>query len=293
LSPTVLVALLVVLGVIVVVMVARSEAAEKRPRLPGRVYESSPLFLTQFGGELGLRGEIHWTGVRRHYSFRQQPRLSNFRFHGKLADGREASVIFREILFGTGAATADGEFESDLSVDAPDAPRLSVTRDNWATKLGRWLPGERAPGKLDERLAVDAKSPSAKEALEKTALRRAITETFDHFGVKALAFEHGRVRATVNATVLRHDRYRPLIDLLAAIARSFEGVPLGMGPFGLVRRALKTATGKPRCSYCHADVTGSEPDLVACEKCATVLHDGCFRELRHCPVLGCEGMEAG
>jgi len=49
------------------------------------------------------------------------------------------------------------------------------------------------------------------------------------------------------------------------------------------------AHGATRCSYCHEVVTGSEPDLIACGKCSTVLHEGCWGELGRCPVMGCGG----
>ncbi|MEZ0229225.1 MAG: RING finger protein [Planctomycetota bacterium] len=62
-----------------------------------------------------------------------------------------------------------------------------------------------------------------------------------------------------------------------------------MKVLGGERLALAGSEGKARCAYCHEDVTGAEPDLVACEHCHTVLHADCYDELGRCPILGCTG----
>jgi hypothetical protein len=297
-------ALFSVIAVFVVIHFARLAT---RPHLPGRVFESAEHFLAELGRELGLRGEFRENPNP--IGDQELPGLWNGRFSGKLADGREATVVWQEFYFKSGKVMAGHRrFDAILTVEAKEAPTLEVTQESW-TWLGKWFeaPRERPPVRLDEQFLAAAADPAqaalrieqrfvvaaegnpARDALEKKALRRAIAEAFDVFGVSELAFGNGAVRATVNAAILRHDQYRPLLDHLATVARSFETIPLTVLRFGLVRRALTTASGKPRCSYCHGDVTGAEPDLVACEKCRTVLHEGCFQELGHCPVLGCGG----
>ena len=66
-------------------------------------------------------------------------------------------------------------------------------------------------------------------------------------------------------------------------------MPILVQVLGGERRALRGKGGKARCGYCHDDVTGAEPDLVACDRCSTVLHEGCWTELGRCPVMGCAG----
>jgi len=81
-----------------------------------------------------------------------------------------------------------------------------------------------------------------------------------------------------------------LLSTLADIARAFDPIGIRVKVLGdRELRALRGAGGEARCSYCHDNVTGVEPDLVACTACSTVLHDACWKDLGRCPVLGCTG----
>lgn len=80
-----------------------------------------------------------------------------------------------------------------------------------------------------------------------------------------------------------------ILGRLVAFADLLEGVPLRVVSLGGERRAERTTEGGARCAWCHDGITGSEPDLVACDKCGTVLHEGCWAEGGACPTLGCGG----
>ncbi|MBI3724340.1 hypothetical protein HY251_10370, partial [bacterium] len=68
-----------------------------------------------------------------------------------------------------------------------------------------------------------------------------------------------------------------------------DRVSLAVHVLGGERRAFQSHAGSPRCAYCHEDVIGNEPDLIACSSCATVLHESCWSDNGRCTVLGCAG----
>jgi hypothetical protein len=127
----------------------------------------------------------------------------------------------------------------------------------------------------------------AKHGLLVLAIRRVFAE----FRASTLAIGDGRLSVVV-ARSLPLDQYGPLVYLLEEIAElaAPEPVAVPVGVLGGERQALKSG-GKLRCSYCHDAITGDEPDLVACRRCGTVLHEGCWREHGRCPVLGCDGRQ--
>jgi hypothetical protein len=122
-------------------------------------------------------------------------------------------------------------------------------------------------------------------------LRATIEELFRTTTVDQVLVWDGKVTATAKLASLDPARYREVLALLERIARAFDPVRLNVRVLGGERRALAGATGDARCAYCHAHVTGEEPDLIACALCGTVLHDACWEELRRCPVLGCPGVK--
>jgi hypothetical protein len=120
--------------------------------------------------------------------------------------------------------------------------------------------------------------------------RGVIKQIFDEFGAMQVFSTGGSLVALVPTGRLAHrGDYETLLRLLDTAARAIEPVPLHVNVLGGERRAV-LGHGTPRCAYCHEDVTGLEPDLVACATCSTILHEGCWGELRRCPVLGCEGV---
>jgi hypothetical protein len=126
--------------------------------------------------------------------------------------------------------------------------------------------------------------------LSKKALRDAIDALFERFPVTSLELKGGELRAEIPFARFRSgEGARSLLELLGTVAGELDRIPLDVHVLGGERRALRSRSGHARCAYCHADVTGAEPDLVACGLCSTVLHAGCWEELGRCPVLGCEG----
>ncbi len=123
--------------------------------------------------------------------------------------------------------------------------------------------------------------------------REALESIFDEFRASKIECRAGLLTVTVPAERLTRfhstESYNVLLRYLAVAARALERVPLAVKVLGGERRAIAGAHGAARCSYCHGELTGSEPDLVACGSCSTVLHEGCWAEHGRCPVLGCRG----
>jgi hypothetical protein len=83
---------------------------------------------------------------------------------------------------------------------------------------------------------------------------------------------------------------RALFERAARLARRLQRIPLEVVVLGnRTRLAFPGLSKAARCAYCHADVSGEEPDLVACETCSTIAHEACWDELGRCPVMGCAG----
>lgn len=76
---------------------------------------------------------------------------------------------------------------------------------------------------------------------------------------------------------------------LAAIARAYARRPAPLALGAVVERYLWLEGNAPRCPYCHVDIAEGETDLVACDRCRTLHHAGCFSEHGGCTLLGCGG----
>jgi hypothetical protein len=201
---------------------------------------------------------------------------------GMLASGRPALIIFE----GDGAHV-------DLKVDAPDAQGIAVTAETLVTRAEeRFGARPKLPvgdDAFDRRFRIEANdSARALRAFRGPALRSAVERVFN-LGARQVRFAQGCVVATGSPRALAPADYRTLLDALDAVARALERRPLTVRLLGGERHALVDEHGKTRCPYCHGGLTGDEPDLVACEKCATVLHAGCWEEHGGCPLLGCTG----
>jgi hypothetical protein len=97
------------------------------------------------------------------------------------------------------------------------------------------------------------------------------------------------VKATFLQQPLDFADYRSIFEGLDQVARTFDRKSIPVRVLGGERFALVDAGGATRCPYCHAAISGDEETLVACESCRTVLHEGCWSEHGHCPILGCPG----
>lgn len=196
-------------------------------------------------------------------------------YHGKLASGREA------LVWRPGSIVVE--------IDAPHAPRVSVRRRGLLDLLGDRPQNALVVLKKLVIVSLDAQRTRKTFATHET-LNDRVFAAFEDFSVQSLLLWDGKLRATVKKRIAG-SRLPVLLSLLDEIVGAFEPVPVKVTVLGGERRALLGLSGNPRCSYCHADVTGEETDLVACALCRTILHDGCWREHGHCPVLGCTGQE--
>ncbi len=102
-------------------------------------------------------------------------------------------------------------------------------------------------------------------------------------GCRTLAVVAGELVAVVARDAWKKDAR--LLATLASVAATFDGRAIS------VSERAPSATAGPRCAYCHGPFAG-DAALAHCEKCKTVLHDGCWTELGRCPALGCDGNRA-
>ncbi len=208
-------------------------------------------------------------------------RLEGTELTGALEDGREASVKFDG---------PSGKMHATFSVEVRAAPRMRV-------RLGGGLFGKAANFKTgDERFdrwfSIETADPKkTRRALDRAKeVRHAIVEAFGRWHAEKLEIRSKRLFVTVPLSELHRTKdFQALLGLLANTARAFDRVGIRVKVLGGDRLALAGAHGRARCAYCHEDLTGDEPDLVACEACGTVLHEGCWSELGQCPLLGCTG----
>jgi hypothetical protein len=218
------------------------------------------------------------------------PKLENVRFSGEF-HGRATTIGFEsrrhiEVRPGAWIELAVGD----------SATRFRVTREGPGEMIAKVFGAGHGVASgdpaFDDRYTVEAPfaaRDAARKAVHRELLRSSLDRLFSDFPIESLALEGGRLRVTGPADLVDPIRVRELLARLDPIAGLVDRVPLDVKILGGERRALKGEHGAARCSYCHGDLTGAEPDLVACALCSTVLHEGCWAELGRCPVLGCEG----
>ncbi len=181
-----------------------------------------------------------------------------------------------------------------LSIEVTDAPPVRITRESVATFLeklvGLTREAEIGVPAFDDKFVIKTEpgGPAAETLSRSTRARLEIERLFDRDGVTVLESAGGRVRIEPPLRVTDIRDVGTVLVALDAIAAELSRVRLRVNVLGVERSALAIGGG-PRCAYCHAGVTGHEPDLVACAACATILHEGCWAELGRCPVLGCGG----
>jgi hypothetical protein len=183
-----------------------------------------------------------------------------------------------------------------VSVEADEAPRLKVTRETWRTRrrkaAGLLHEVEVGDFSFDDRYLLETDEPGRARAALTPSLRAAIDRAFRELKVEALVLSRGHLVARLRLTSPHaHENIPRLLDHLASMAASFDRVALSVHFLSPSVRAVAGPGGQPRCAVCHADLSGKEHDLVACERCATVLHEGCWTDCGGCPVLGCGGKE--
>ncbi len=188
---------------------------------------------------------------------REDDRSGDVRLAGRLATGREAQV---SIQVGPGVV--------ELEVEAATAPDLTVTSETFTAALESEL-----------------------GALRRDPVRFSIEQIFSR-GAGELRCRKGRLTALFPESALLAPDYEWMLSALDGTARILERRKVAVRVLGGERGALLDPSGNTRCPYCHGGITGAELDLVACEECATVLHEGCWEEHQGCPLLGCTGKQA-
>jgi hypothetical protein len=204
---------------------------------------------------------------------------------GEMPSGRWATVDFQIVPHGKTRITY-----TRFRVAAPKAPWLSIRREGLLDKVGKWIGGTRdlevGDRDFDDRFLIQTKSDDKALVAFARGLKGAVLRAFEVHSIDSLVADDGWLLATVRTSTINPADYPRLLDVLDRAAQSFERVSIRVRVLDLERRAF-VAEGRTRCAYCHGGITGDEPDLVACPRCHTVLHDGCWSENRHCPVLGC------
>ena len=209
--------------------------------------------------------------------------LRSIDFRLVVGEGRNARVSFF-----SGGLRYFARFELDVD----EAPRISMRR--------RWPLFDRQQPPSAEGLALEW-LPFTFATLDRPRVARAfqgnlqlkgdLIELFTKLPLDSARIWSGKLTATAPLSRVQLEDFRPILERLDRIAKAFERVPVKVRVLGGERRALRGASGGARCAYCHDGITGDEADLVACELCHTVLHDECWRDLGHCPVLGCAGRD--
>jgi hypothetical protein len=126
----------------------------------------------------------------------------------------------------------------------------------------------------------------------------ALRNLFDALGAETLEAKHGLLSIELplppRGPNEDFERWILLVlNELSRVAHAYERRPIVVRVLGSERFAWTGGEGhRPRCPYCHSEVTGEEADLVACSACGTVHHEGCFTEHGRCTVLGCDSSKA-
>ncbi|HZU99577.1 MAG TPA: hypothetical protein VFF73_22900 [Planctomycetota bacterium] len=199
---------------------------------------------------------------------------------GTLPSGRRANVDFTVDLRARFAVAADRIVSLYVS-RRPCKVWLGLAREEVSS----------GDPDFDARYVVAAVfAPSAQRALSH-GLKGAIETVFAYPGVESLEVSDGWLTATFPASSVEPESYPRFLEVLERAAVAFDRVPILVHGLGIEVSALAGPGGTARCAYCHDGLSGEDPDLVACDRCHTVLHAGCWEELSHCPVLGCVGRE--
>jgi hypothetical protein len=226
--------------------------------------------------------------------------LDELGFVGSLRGGRRATLRF----WTEGGTRRHRHHWARLAVRADDAPKLAIRRETLGDKLARKLnlaPADLEIGdpEFDAYFHVEGEGDRARAVgVLRAGLARLLFDLFAaHGGVREVSLRNGELAVVCRREVVRFlglvqtgdlqlEGLTILFDLLDRAARPFDRQKLHVKVLGGDRFAI-VADGHTRCAYCHDAIKGDELDLVACERCSTVLHKGCLDENRRCPILGC------
>jgi hypothetical protein len=108
-------------------------------------------------------------------------------------------------------------------------------------------------------------------------------------GVESVRAERGLLIGDFVVQSLIADRAGDAVALLDEIARAYVRKKAGPSIGSMTERFLWLEGGAPRCPYCHVDIAEGEAGILACGKCRTIHHEGCWKEHGRCTLLGCGG----
>lgn len=219
-------------------------------------------------------------GARQALRDRTGEELLGLSFAAPLRSGRRARIWFSR----AGRATT-----VRLCVTtAREVPSLRVRLERM---VGRGVKediqtGDRA---FDDQFFLQSTDPREGGRVLGGDLRRAITLAFARRGVQRLVLEPGKLSLEADVATLDPDKWELLLESLDRAATLVETKRMQVRVLGGERDVVCDPEGKTRCAFCRDGITGDEEDLVACDRCRTVLHGACWEEHGSCPMLGCEG----
>ncbi len=218
-------------------------------------------------------------------------RLDELSFAGPLRGGRRAKVDFFSESVGSSTITFVRFF-----VEVVGAPALSIRREWFTHKLGKLIglvrEVEIGVPEFDDRYLLEGARAEPTRTLLSQEMRGLIDDAFERARPRAVRFQPTGIVVEAAASSLDPDMYPAVLTTLLRCASLIDAKRVRVRVLGGTRRLVVGPRGAPRCAYCRADVTGEEPDLVACERCTTVVHAACWDEHGRCPIYGCEGRSA-
>jgi hypothetical protein len=217
--------------------------------------------------------------------------IDGLQVFGQLPSGRSASVC----IYGDNVAPEGWrwiQYLTSFAIVTDDTPLVRVREETLFTRIakvaGRIEDMEIGDEEFDRRFVIESPDPERTRKAFRGELQKAIVRAFD-LGARELTIGGRRLEVKGPIGAIAPREFGRMLDALEAASRTFDRKTLTVHVLGGERSALVDATGRTRCPYCHGGITGEEADLVACDQCATVLHDGCWAEHGGCPLLGCTG----
>lgn len=246
----------------------------------GRRFASLDEFMTHVNLATGLRGAVvgsSWFSS-----------VADVVFDGTLPSRRAARIRFERHQAGKSSYLT---VHLAVAID-PDV-RFEMTPEGFLSRLGAWLGlGDdlhTGDADFDGRYWIQSETAGRTLAGITGDVKGVVESLFQAQGARRLRSDGSWLEAELLASNVDPSGYAAVLAQLETAARAFDRSPIRVRVLGQVRKAVQDARGATRCALCHEGISGEEADLVACDRCHTVLHDECWRELGRCPLLGCVG----
>jgi hypothetical protein len=199
--------------------------------------------------------------------------------HVRLVNGRQAvlslfdheGAVYLRAVLPLPAERGEGRGEG---------PRLELARRDKKPVLAKW-PGVLAEHELkDEELARRflCRAGSSFDALAR--VKGALLAS--DLDLRELRLDRGELALVLRAGRGELDRVTGLLEALDRALLAGQAV--------LVKAA---GAEHARCGFCHAELALEVLATTACDRCSTPVHELCWEEHGHCPVLGCGGARVG